>query len=94
MQFERLGLITSDALPQFIKEGGRVTIGPVEREGRLFWRCIAHKPDGEALRVLVSRGLSDKYFKSLDSAYNFFVKIHPEAESFTVSTHVEKIEDP
>lgn len=73
-------VITTNAVPKFIEDGGKIDYRPVETPKGWAWECLAVDKDGNISPVISSKTGDARVFKSVDALVNFHRRSHPKDE--------------
>lgn len=84
--------ITSKQLKKLIKEGATLSLETVEVNGRKVWRVNARIPGQFVIHRLVTFNTYDeRYFKSLQTVFEFFCEFWPHGEGFYVQMEPQEV---
>nr|WP_282128046.1 hypothetical protein [Roseobacter litoralis] len=87
-------MVTSDAIPAFIKRGGKLEYRPVYTQGGWNWELWAISPDASETHVVSSKTGEPRVFKTADAVLAFHLRQYPDADGLFIPIATKTLEVP
>lgn len=83
-------VVTSDAIPAFIKRGGKLKYLPIHTSSGWNWELWAISPDASRTHVVSSKTGEPRVFKTADAVLAFHLRQYPYASGLFIPVAPEQ----